>query len=184
MFEQSSTFLIMMCATLVFPTFEFAEGRKFNYKLLKAGAGGLALGVLSGGDMNMASMSWDEIDHVVEEMATKIQHLELLLQEVEENLDPVTKIQLALWPVISLMVFMILGIIYYLFKKMNKVDFLSNIQKLSKLPEYLNKLRTNHLNQNANHGIFPNYGNAPPLPPQNPNYNTQVMGGVQNPLNG
>ena len=93
------------------------------------------------------SQQWNDMKH-------RISSLELDLNEIEPILDEVKTIQLGVWPSCAIILLAISIFLVKISRKLKSQDFLAIVQRLSKLPDHLAKLR-----------LWQNQHNNPTAPP-------------------
>jgi len=124
-----------------------------------------------GSGVMLSELSWGQIDSEFSYLEQRVASLEEIYHdEISETMEQIHIIQNSVYPIFGIFILgTVIGIVI-LSRKINKDDLVSFLAKASRIPEYLNRIRSSNIfahNQNtptapylhSNHEILPHRSN-------------------------
>ena len=145
--------------------------KNFKNKNLLKNAGMIA------GTVALGELSWSGISDEFNYLEARVSALESMYHdEIHPMVEEISLIQSSVYPIFAIfIIFSLIGVIF-LGKKIKREDFPAMLSRLARVPEYLNRLRSNPLfSHNQTQASAPFYpGSEFAQQRQNPYYNNPI----------
>ena len=143
--------------------------------------------LMLGTRMALSEQSWSQIDQSFAHLEGRVSLLEQIYNEdISNGLDQIQVMQSSIYPIFGILILCSIIGIGILFKKLNRDDLASFLNRASKIPDYIQRIRSSNLFQTNNpHPTAPYHHNVHAEmmnhnPRANPYYNNGFLEQNQN----
>ena len=107
--------------------------------------------LMLGTGVALSEQSWGQIDQSFAHLEGRVSMLEQIYNEdISNGLDQIKVMQSSIYPIFGILILCSIIGIAILFKKLNKDDLASFLNRASKIPDYIHRIRSSNLFQSNN----------------------------------